>query len=436
MPEQSHLSPVVSNLYAPKLYPEDESTFNLVPLGNLDQYLKDKDTFMAQFNLGKEQIVAEPKPVLPEAPFTTAEPVPPMHGLPENVQEFFSSLLALAASNAFEKKPTVGSQEIVTSLKVEKEVPIQASVSAPKIIKTSEMYRKFSDLPRNKKLGIAAVTLTLAGVTAATNLGNNYLPSSLEFGITATQPVAVAFPKPIVLGSMELQSEATLHIPIAGFPRPLMFSRDSKKVEPTAAIGDTVDLTLTPLLDKNGKALPFVIKSKDGGLVVNRKNVSVVSTFKDYNGLDVNCGTQNIAHRYCVAAAPTKLTVGGPVTEEIAKKLNNLMLPDGSDFSKYYHGTKAKLVVASLSEVSQNDCGNKIMKLGDAVLTGLLNAQYPKNEVSFADGKYPLLSPNYNNTFSRDYATTDLTIERGDAKNSIADSLALTCTVASATKGA
>ena len=296
----------------------------------------------------------------------------------------------------------------------------------------------------NKKAALIAGIASLALV--ASLYGSHTGSQSSETTPTRTEqtkaqlitvPVAASvLNKKQKIGTVDLQAGATVNIPILGFTVPLMFRQGNNTSEPVAMIKDTVNLTLTPSVGKDNRALPIATLDKiNNTYIVNRNNVNVMATMQNYNGLNIDCIKQAQAERFCVAGMPAALRPQGKVTPAIANKINNLLMPKGKDFSTYYEGVKAKLVMASLEQVGRTDCGNKITNLADQVITNILHKQRANAAVAFVNGTYPLESPAYNNKFAALLANKTFSIERGDAVNKIPDSLQLSCQVQPPLKG-
>lgn len=296
----------------------------------------------------------------------------------------------------------------------------------PRIIRPTKIGEIIKSLPPHKrKVGYAAIVAALA-VAGLTNTADGFPGSALQMfssgkGMKAGSDAPIKFDKPILLGAAEVNVTAAVRIPVTGRTQPLFFQT------PTS-IADTVGVVIAPANGKNGKPLSFVNVAIDGKLIVNRDKVNTISTFKDYKALDVNCSTETIVHRYCAGAASQNMVANDKIDQNTANDINNLLTANGPNYTQYYHGTKAKLVVESLKEMSKNNCGAQITKLGDTALTALIKTQYPDKEIASLKGAYKFLSPNYDNTFSRDNAITRFSIERGDSKLGIPDSMKFTCT--------
>lgn len=324
------------------------------------------------------------------------------------------------------------------------DLPAELIKTEPRVIKLPEVRKAFSELSKPKKISLAAVAGFLALTAAAVTSTEGTPFSALQVfsmgggDLNVGAKPAVKFDK-LPLGSVELAVKAVVHVPVAGYKYPLVFQRRNEQGltengQPKTSISDTVDVVLSPAIDSNGKIKTFLTVSKDGSLIVDRGNVNAVSTFKDYDKLDVDCSTQKVGNRYCVDAAPDKMPVSGKITQEIADKLSNLMMATGSNYPQYYHGTKAKIVLAALDKLGKADCGKQLQKIGDAALAALLKDQYPNEEIATVKGTFNFISPDYNNTFFRDSKIEGFSIERGNATGGTKDSLNLNCKVK--TKGA
>ena len=246
---------------------------------------------------------------------------------------------------------------------------------------------------------------------------------------TVEKATQIISDKPINVGSMDISATASVRIPVAGFSQPLMFNGAAGKVEPTARLAGTASLTLVPRLGPNKKPLPIMAAGEDDSVTVNRNNLNVVATLANYKQLASACTPDITRDLFCVGAFPKKMEASGIVTQDIADKLNSLLLPTGKYFPTYHAGVKAKMARAITGEVTTNTCGQEIEILADSVIKNLIKKQFGKDKVKFSGDRYPVVSPNYDDKFQELNKIAGFTIERGDAANNIPNSLQVQCTV-------
>ncbi|MEO8104958.1 MAG: hypothetical protein ABI602_01335 [Candidatus Saccharibacteria bacterium] len=234
-----------------------------------------------------------------------------------------------------------------------------------------------------------------------------------------------------VIASMDLQSRATVRIPVAGFSKPLLFKEKGQAVEPAATLNDTISITLAPRLDKKGNALPIAVVRQANTFEVNRSNIEVIANFDNFLGLNIDCiKDATTVPRYCVAGSPVKLQASGNFKAATANKLNDLLTTKGKNFDTYYRGVKAQIAVAGLAKAEQGACGNEIFGLADQVITSLLQKQSASAKIQFAPtSHYPSISQDYAVSFTGLVANNEFSIERGDSPNAIPDSLQVACKV-------
>ncbi len=234
-----------------------------------------------------------------------------------------------------------------------------------------------------------------------------------------------------VIASMNLQSQATVRIPVAGFSKPLLFKEKGQAVEPAATLNDTISITLAPRLDKKGNALPIAVVKKGDTLEVNRSNIDVIANFDNFLGLNIDCiKDATTVNRYCVAGSPVKLQASGNFKAATANQLNDLLTTQGKNFDTYYRGVEAQLAVVGLAKAEQGACGSEIFGLADQVIKSLLQKQSATAKINFTpNSRYPSISQEYAKSFTSLVANKAFSIERGDSQNAIPDSLQFTCKV-------
>lgn len=253
-----------------------------------------------------------------------------------------------------------------------------------------------------------------------------------------TQPSQVRLAAPAILinqgaviASLDVRSQATVRIPVAGFPEPLLFKEKGRPVEPATTLNDTISITLAPRLDKKGNALPIAIVKNADTFEINRSNIEVIANFDNFLGLNIDCiKAATTVKRYCVAGSPVKLQASGKFKVGAANQLNDLLTTQGKHFDTYYQGVKAKLAVADLTKVEQGACGSEIFGLADQVIKSLLQKQSTTAKIQFApNSHYPSISQDYAASFTSLVAHNEFSIERGDNPNAIPDSLQVICKV-------
>lgn len=235
-----------------------------------------------------------------------------------------------------------------------------------------------------------------------------------------------------VIGSIDMQSRATVRIPVTGFSKPLLFMEMNKPVEPATTLNDTISLTLAPTIDKKGNSLPIATVTNGDTFEVDRTTIDVKATFDNYLGLNIDCAKQatTVTKRFCVAGSPVELKASGNLKATTAKQLNELLTAKGSNFDTYYQGVKAKLAVASLAKLEQGSCGTDISGLADEAIRNLLLKQSTTAQIHFTqNSRYPSISKNYAANFTGLVANKAFSIEQGDSKNAIPNSLQVTCKV-------
>jgi len=234
-----------------------------------------------------------------------------------------------------------------------------------------------------------------------------------------------------VIAKVDLQSQATVRIPVAGFSKPLLFKEKGQAVEPAATLNDTISITLAPRLDKKGNALPIAVVEKDDTFMVNRSNVGVIANLDNFLGLNIDClKDATSVNRYCVAGSPVKLQASGNFKTDTANQLNDLLTTQGKDFNTYYQGVKAQLADVALAKAEQGACGSEIFGLADQVIKSLLQKQSATAKIQFApNSHYPSISQEYAKSFTSLVANKAFSIERGDSPNAIPDSLQVACKV-------
>lgn len=234
-----------------------------------------------------------------------------------------------------------------------------------------------------------------------------------------------------VIAKVDLQSQATVRIPVAGFSKPLLFKEKGQAVEPATTLNDTISITLAPRLDKKGNALPIAVVKKGDTLEVNRSNIAVIANLDNFLGLNIDClKDATTVNRYCVAGSPVKLQASGNFKADTANQLNDLLTTQGKDFNTYYQGVKAKLAVVALAKAEQGACGSEIFGLADQVIKSLLQKQSATAKIQFApNSHYSSISKEYATNFKGLVANNEFSIERGDSPNAIPDSLQVTCKV-------
>ncbi len=253
-----------------------------------------------------------------------------------------------------------------------------------------------------------------------------------------TQPSQVRLAAPAILINqgadiawLDVRSQATVRIPVAGFSKPLLFKEKGKAIEPATTLNDSISITLAPRLDKKGNALPIAVVKNADTFEIDRSNIEVIANFDNFLGLNIDCSKDaTTVNRYCVAGSPVKLQPSGNFKAATANQLNDLLTTQGKNFDTYYQGVKAKLAVADLAKAEQGACGSEIFSLADQVIKSLLQKQSATAKIQFApNSHYPSISQDYAASFAGLVAHNEFSIERGDSPNAIPDSLQFTCKV-------
>jgi hypothetical protein len=412
----------------PSPYSDDPKDYQEIPLDEFDAYLQ---------QAARAQPAASP--AAPSSPAGAPEtPAALSAGTPNldvaSLLALFGSLLAGdgLGSQMGAERPPEGTNSRCDFLSTSESSP---SFTPELLVKTkplSRLAKKTTELignqsPRRKMTAVGSVAV----IAALAAFG---LPS--RSGPTKQESVQLAAPAGLinqgaVIGLVDQQSQATVHIPVPGFEKPLLFIKNNKPVEPAATLNDTISLTLAPKMDKNGNVLPIATVQNGATFEVDRTNIDVKATFDNYLGLNIDCIKQATAkYRYCVAGSPVKLQASGNLKATTANQLNNLLTAQGSNFDTFYQGVKAKLAVASLAKLEQGSCGTQIFSLADAVVQALLQKQSNKAQISFKPGShYPSISTDYATNFTNLVGNPAFSIEQGDSKNAIANSLQVTCKV-------
>lgn len=289
--------------------------------------------------------------------------------------------------------------------------------------KTTELIGNHSS--RRKFAAIGSLALMVFAVNAQSHRDQTQ-PSQVRLAAPA-----ILINQGAVIASLDVRSQATVRIPVAGFSKPLLFKEKGKAVEPATTLNDSISITLAPRLDKKGNALPIAVVKKGDTFEVNRSNIEVIANFDNFLGLNIDCiKDATTAKRYCVAGSPVKLQASGNFKAATASQLNDLLTTQGKNFDRYYQGVKAKLAVADLAKVEHGACGNEIFGLADQVIKSLLQKQSATAKIQFApNSHYPSISQDYAANFTGLVAHNEFSIERGDSPNAIPDSLQVTCKV-------
>ena len=289
--------------------------------------------------------------------------------------------------------------------------------------KTSELIG--NQPPRRKVAAMGGVVLA---AVAAFGMQSHQAP--IEQKITLLTAPASLINQGAVFGSIDLKSQATVRIPVADFKMPLRFMKDNKAVEPATTLNDTISLTLAPTTDKKGNSLPIATIKNGDTFEVDRSKISVNASFDNYLGLNVDCSKPSANNRFCVDGSPVKLQAGGNLKAATAKQLNDMLTARGPGFDNYYQGVKAKLAVADLTNIEQGACGTDIYRLADAVISSILHQQSVGAKIHFIQNShYPSISQVFADNFTGLVTAKAFSIEQGDSKNAIPNSLQVTCQV-------
>lgn len=402
-------------------YSDNKADYMEIPIEEFGAYLKERDQSVAA------QLSQRATSSVQEMPSATAMPSVDLQG----ILGLVGSLLSTGGSTGH-PIAAAGSENFQATI-------LPAVVETQQLVMTAPvkprglggMSKKTAELIGNQPPRRRIATVGSVAVIAALAFGSQYNRDSTDQTHVLLTAPASLINQGAVIASIDMQSRATVRIPVTGFPKPLLFMEKNKPVEPAATLNDTISITLAPQMDKKGNSLPIATIIHGDTFEVDRSTIDVKATFDNYLGLNIDCVKQATAkYRYCVAGSPVKLHAKGKLSVKTANQLNQLLTTQGSNFDTYYQGVKAKLAVASLAKVEQDACGTEIFGLADEVIKSLLQKQSATAKVQFTpNSHYPSTSQDYAANFTSLVNNKAFSIEQGDSKNAIANSLQVTCKV-------